>query len=174
MSRLLALTLVASAAVVAGCGGGGSESSTTVGFNRSSRLEEAREVDHQETERAELRKAEQEGQKARKKAAEKKAQERLEAEPPGADPIATEEFHFFSGKDLGNWEIAYGICAVTPEKQLAREFHTELNWAAIGHAYGSEYREPFNVAVEEGCMVALKDSKAEREAAFKMMEAAEG
>ena len=82
--------------------------------------------------------------------------------------------HSFSDKDLGNWEIAYSICAVTPEEQLAREFHTEQNWAAIGHAYGSEYEEPFNIAPEEGCMVALKNSEAEREAAFKMMEAAEG
>ena len=62
------------------------------------------------------------------------------------------------------------MCAVTPEKQLAKEFRAEPNWAAIGHAYGEGYREPFNIAAGEGCMSALKDSPAEREAAFKMME----
>jgi hypothetical protein len=89
---------------------------------------------------------------------------------PGVSSTTAEEFAQFSGTDRGNWEIAYGTCAVTPEEQLAKEFHTEQNWAAIGHAYGKEYREPFNIAAEEGCMAALLDSSTEREAAFKMME----
>jgi hypothetical protein len=91
-----------------------------------------------------------------------------------SDDVATitaEEFHGFNTEpDRGNWEIAYGICAVTSEKELAKEFHTEQNFGAIGNAYGSEYREPFNIAAEEGCMAALVDSKAQREAAFTLME----
>jgi len=88
----------------------------------------------------------------------------------GVSPVTAEEFEQFAGTDKGNWEIAYGVCAVTPESQLAKEFHTEQNWAAIGHAYGQGYSEPFNIAAEEGCMAALIDSSAERDAAFKMME----
>ena len=34
-------------------------------------------------------------------------------------------------------KIAYGVCAVTPEKQLGKEFNNEQNFGAIGHAYGS-------------------------------------
>lgn len=99
-----------------------------------------------------------------------KPHESVSAPSSGVSPVTAEEFEQFTGTDKGNWEIAYGICAVTPEAQLAKEFHTEQNWAAIGHAYGEEYREPFNIAVEEGCMAALNDSSAEREAAFQMME----
>lgn len=110
----------------------------------------------------------------KRKARKKRAQEEKEAATQSAvDPITAEEFHHFKGTDLGNWEIAYGVCAVTPEKQLAREFHTEQNWAAIGHAYGQGYREPFNIAAEEGCMAALNDSPKQREAAFALMEANE-
>lgn len=96
-----------------------------------------------------------------------KAKSEAASEPASSevDPVAAEEFHQFTGVDRENWELAYEVCGSTPEKQLAREFHTEVNWAAIGHAYGSEeFKEPFNIAPEEGCMAALKDSKAQWEA----------
>jgi len=123
-----------------------------------------------EREQAQRTRREEKKRNARKK----RAQEKKEAAAQSAvDPITAEEFHHFRGTDLGNWEIAYGVCAVTPEKQLAREFHTEQNWAAIGHAYGQGYREPFNIAAEEGCMAALNDSPKQRQAAFALMEANE-
>ena len=114
-------------------------------------------------------------EQAERKEKAKQKHRKMATEPEPAtssevDPIAAEEFHYFTGTDLGNWEIAYGICAVTPEKQLAKEFHTEQNWGAIGHAYGQGYREPFNIAAEEGCMVALKDSEPQQEAMFALME----
>jgi hypothetical protein len=109
--------------------------------------------------------------KHRRKLREKESQPVPQPASPAVASITTEEFHGFNTEpDHGNWEIAYSVCAVTPEKQLAKEFHTEQNFGAIGHAYGSGYREPFNIAADEGCMAALVDSEAEREAAFKMME----
>jgi hypothetical protein len=97
-----------------------------------------------------------------------------ESTASAADPIAVEEFEGFSTEpDHSNWEIAYSVCAVTPEKQMSKEFHTEQNWAAIGHAYGDGYSEPFNIAPEEGCMAAIKDSETQREAMFAVMEEGE-
>ncbi len=182
--------LAVAVVMVAGCGDGSSSS----GGDEKSALAEtaihrpvheaARESPKQERrerkenrefkEREERRIAE-EDEEAKKEQKEKKKHPKPKPEPEPSptsevDPIAAEEFHYFKGTDLGNWEIAYSVCAVTPEKQLATEFHTERNWAAIGHAYGSEYREPFNIAPEEGCMAAVKDSPAQREAMFALME----
>lgn len=171
--------------LISACGSGSDSGATVASNHQSSR--QSKQADRQ------LRKEEKKTRKVERKRHRRIAkEERIEAKeqrqargereakkttqeagPSGVDPIAAEEFHYFSETDLSNWEIAYGICAVTPEAQLAREFHTSQNWADIGHAYGQDYREPFNVAAEEGCMVALKDTEAQREAAFKMMEAAE-
>jgi hypothetical protein len=191
MKRLVGVfgVLAAVVAVVAGCGGGSNSSGggeksalANTAIHRPAH-EEARESPKQERrerkenrefkEREEKRIAE-ESEEAKKKKAEKKhPKPKPEPEPSPTtevDPVAAEEFHYFKGTDLGNWEIAYSVCAVTPEKQLAAEFHTERNWAAIGHAYGAGYREPFNIAPEEGCMAAVKDSPDQREAMFALME----
>jgi hypothetical protein len=167
----LAVGLVA----LAGCGEGGSKEDQMdrAGTEQPSQFKASSEVTSEAS--AETPKAHHESHYSSKK----RKQEKPESQKPqgvksspsaGADPITAEEFEDFSGTDKENWEIAYGVCAVTPESQLAKEFHTEQNWAAIGHAYGEDYREPFNIAAEEGCMAALNDSHAEREAAFKMME----
>lgn len=197
MGRLVSISGVAGVAVlIAACGGGGGSSPQGSTGARASGLTKAQEgskpdagqiarnerqverqnkefrekeeerIRHEEAERGTAAKQRQAHRKARPK-----PQQTASASAESAiNPIAAEEFHNFKGTDRSNWEIAFGICAVTPEKQLASEFHTEQNWAAIGHAYGSGYREPFNIAAEEGCMAALKDDHAQREAAFALME----
>jgi hypothetical protein len=186
------------AVLVAGCGGGGGGTSTTEETIVAGELlkdQEAKAQRHHHEKKNTIKQErleqkdnekflkEEEDRILRKEAAAERSKHRhkltreKESKPEtkpaldGVAPITAEEFHGFTSEpDHGNWEIAYGICAVTSDKQLAREFHTEQNFGAIGHAYGSEYREPFNIAAEEGCMAALVDSKAQREGAFKMME----
>lgn len=193
------VAMVSLAALAGGCGGGGSsanEETIAAGEQIEGRKEpegqqlakehEAARQRHkemrEEREDAEFLEAEEKRIEEKERAQTKKKhhppkpepEPESESLPTGVDPIAVEEFEGFSTEpDHNNWEIAFGICAVTPEKQLAKEFHTEQNWAAIGHAYGQGYSEPFNIAAEEGCMVALKDSESQREAMFALMEANE-
>jgi hypothetical protein len=174
MRLVSVLAFLAVAVVVAGCAGGTSsqvaESASHEERTAAAEEEAQRKDRSQKREELAVVVREQEWHQREKKR-QKKEEERKKAKADAAVATVTaEEFHYFKDTDLGNWEIAYGICAVTPEKQLAREFHTEQNFAAIGHAYGSGYREPFNIAAEEGCMAALVDSEAEREAAFRLME----
>jgi hypothetical protein len=191
MKRFALLATLLGAAVVTGCGGGGASAPSTQSEGPSlaensraesqqhKRKEQARESRRKHRKEKEDREfKEHEEARIRRKEAERKQKEEAdrkvskpkpEATPESSssevDPIAAEEFHQFTGVDRENWEIAYEVCGSTPEEQLAREFHTEDNWSAIGHAYGSEeYREPFNIAPEEGCMAALKVSKAQWEA----------
>lgn len=133
--------------------------------NRKFREDEERRIREEE-------KKNEDGERALKKPKPAKPKSKPQPAPPSskADPIAVETYEYFTGTDLQNWELAYGVCAVTPEKQMAKEFHTEQNWAAIGHAYGKAYTEPFNIAPEEGCMSALKDTEVQREAMFTLME----
>lgn len=175
-----------STGAVAACGGGGPASSSAHGEGstlggtaeaeshrvekkghahgsaRRERREEKEDREFKEQEEARISGEEAERRQHRAKPKPAPAPEPARSE---VDPIAAEEFHRFTGVDRENWELAYEVCGSTPGKRLAREFHTEDNWAAIGHAYGSEeFREPFNIAPEEGCMAALKDSTAEWEA----------
>ena len=200
MRRLVALGIFVVLAVLpSGCGGGGASSSSPspgaaeAPTSRTSNSEEGHRHGHQDSKKKEQRERHEhevfleeeedrivkeeereEAREAREEEEQRKAhraqQDAKSKASPAASAITAEEFHQFKGTDLGNWEIAYGTCAVTPEKQLAREYHTEQNWAAIGHAYGQDYREPFNIAAEEGCMAALVDSEEQREAAFALME----
>jgi hypothetical protein len=169
--KVAAIVLAMGLVALMGCGGGESSEAQTGGeqTGQSARHKstaavpgDTPTVHHTLGHRAEKQK--------QKKQTSHKPEEDSNTSSSGVSSITAEEFAQFSGTDKGNWEIAYGICAVTPEGQLAKEFHTEQNWAAIGHAYGKDYREPFNIAAEEGCMAALVDSSTEREAAFKMME----
>lgn len=191
MKGLALLASLLCAVAVAACGGSGTSSSShdegpSLAENseagsrierkeqahesaREERRQEKEDREFKEREEARIRRGEAERKKqkakARRKHTEPKSEATPEAAPSEVDPIAAEEFHQFTGVDRENWELAYEVCGSTPEKQLAREFHTADNWAAIGHAYGSEeFREPFNIAPEEGCMAALKDSKAQWEA----------
>jgi hypothetical protein len=180
------------AVLLVACGGGGASSSThgqgrsvaeiskaeahrlpkqkqAHASARQERRKEKENREFKEQEEARVRKEEAHRIKQKEKAEDKQPKPKPEPTsvpaPSDVDPIAAEEFQQFTGVDHGNWEIAYEVCGSTPAKQLAKEFHTEDNWAAIGHAYGhDEYREPFNIAPEEGCMAALKVSKAQWEA----------
>ncbi len=191
MKRFALLTALLSAVVVAGCGGGGASSSSSH-IEGQSFAEDSQAESHQhkktgqphESARQERRKEkenrefkEHEEARIRRKDAERRSKEKAErksskpkpeaasgSSPSEVDPIAAEEFHQFTGVDRENWELGYEVCGSEPESQLAREYHTEQNWAAIGHAYGSEYKNPFNIAAEEGCMLAVKDSEAQWEA----------
>lgn len=125
---------------------------------------EDREFKEHEEARIGREEAERKQEKAERRASKPKPEATPEPSSSEVDPIAVEEFHQFTGVDRENWELGYEVCGSEPEKQLAREYHTEQNWAAIGHAYGSEYKNPFNIAAEEGCMLAVKDSGAEWEA----------
>jgi hypothetical protein len=131
------------------------------------RAKKQQELEHRVARRAKERRR---AKHRREREARKQKEKEKRTANPGVAPITAEEFHYFTATDLSNWEIAYGVCAVTPEKQLAKEFHTEQNFGSIGQAYGAGYTEPFNIAAEEGCMAALLDSKTEREAAFNLME----
>lgn len=190
------VAMVSLAALAGGCGGGGSsanEETIAAGEQIEGRKEpesqqpakkhEAARQRHQEmreeredaefleAEEKRIEEEEEEEERAQTKKKHHPPKPEPESIPAGVDPIAVEEFEGFSTEpDHNNWEIAFGICAVTPEKQLAKELHTEQNWAAIGHAYGQGYSERFNIAAEEGCMVALKDSESQREAMFALME----
>jgi hypothetical protein len=192
MKRFALLATLLSAVVVAGCGGGGASTSSTQSKGpslaensqaesqehkrkeqarepaRGERREEKEDREFKEHEEARIRREEAQ-RKQKEKADRKVSKPKPEATPERSssevDPIAAEELRRFTGVDRENWEIAYEVCGSTPEEQLAREFHTEDNWSAIGHAYGSEeYREPFSIAPEEGCMAALKVSNAQWEA----------
>lgn len=169
--KVVALVLTVGLVALMGCGGGGSSQAQIGGGGvGESPLSQPRTEAPSEPPAGHHGFQPPSQKQQQKKPIVHKPQEGVSPSPSGASSITAEEFEQFSGTDKGNWEIAYGICAVTPEKQLAKEFHTEQNWAAIGHAYGNDYREPFNIAAEEGCMAALNDSSAERDAAFKMME----
>lgn len=199
MKRLVGVLGVLAVVVfaVAGCGGGGSSTESVAVAPPVKEVEPANELAKHESRKQERKREEriarenkkfkedeekriageekerEEGEEVLKKKAKQKPQKpRPEQSRPSseADPIAVEAYEYFEGTDLENWELAYGVCAVTPEKQMAKEFHTEQNWAAIGHAYGKVYSEPFNIAPEQGCMVALKDTEAQREAMFALME----
>ena len=191
MKQFALLAALLSAVLVGGCGGGGASDSLARGDGRSlaenSRVEsrnqrgeeqarksarrehreEKEDREFKEREEARIRR-EDADRKQKEKAESKSAEPKPEAAPepsrPEVDPLAAEEFHQFTGVDRENWELGYEVCGSEPEKQLAREYHTEQSWAAIGHAYGSEYKDPFNIAAEEGCMLAVKDSEAQWEA----------
>jgi hypothetical protein len=199
MKQFALLASLLCAVAVAACGGGGASSASSLSERpslaenseaeahrhekqgqahesaRQERREEKENREFKEQEEARIRGEETAREKQQEKAAEDKHPEPKpeavpELAPSEVDPIAAEEFHQFKGVDHENWELAYKVCGSTPKKQLAREFHTGDNWAAIGHAYGSEeFREPFNIAPEEGCMAALKDSGAMWEATLEAL-----
>lgn len=157
MRSLVALIGVLVVAVlIAGCGGGGSSSVEKSSGYPPPKIEPVAEAGQRQHKH----------HAHRHRAPRQKPEKKQSRAPAGVAPTTAEEFHSFTGTDRENWEIAYEVCGTTPEEQLAREFHTEVNWVAIGHAYGSEeYGEPFNIAPEEGCTAVLKDSQAQWEAA---------